>query len=807
MSRLFRPLATVSIFALVAATVVVGCSSDDPRKSPGDAAAGAGGGSAGGGGASGTGGTAGSSGSSGSAGTGGGAGMDGGAGTDGGAGAAGSDAGPSGPPALYPQNGANWNDYVKSDGTSVIDASDAACDSTTAGTGPNLCLHGGELRMFTMPAFSSCNNVTISDSLGAFDWMCDDSTGGVRAISTGLKTGKHLSDLIDWTASPPVWKDNAVSATDGTNSFNAPPSVWWENPVIENNTGGSLDTASGIYVVTSDAAASYVINADHEGFVAKPGLTLTNGPSTSAVLGAQDHPFLWIEGKVDAGRTSDGVKITGSPFSVVRGLDETGGGRGLYADASASSRFSDITATTNTGDGVTINGNDNVISNLHVDTSNTGILIQSADRTTLTNVTTRDNADKGLLLTQSADLVVKHVLSVSNGAMGVSAEHLDHAMLFDVTSLHNGLSTSSTQGLEIYFVDNSAFGDIVTAENVGAGVDVSHGVNDTYANVLTANNGYVGIYFGSSSPSEAVLGLTSVNNKGYGLIFESMSDDGTAMNALVANNDSYGVYVSSANRVHFHNLGSDNNVSWEVLMNITMDDTFSGMLEVPDVATSCGSSSSTNPGLQSGCTNQGTSTATDVTGSGSTGLIGKLASDDTTNPSDSNGSAAYGSITDWVGFDRPLRSWGVDGNPFPDPSNRGACKTGDNCRIWDFNLSSSDTTASRAVISAPADGNAAIVHTWYVASATGQADCAKIAGATWDATGSTCTSTLLQNAIEVLDDGVGNDNGLCESGETCLVASNLGAYQGHGALTSAGSIGAGGKVTNVTLMKYSTNGY
>ncbi len=56
-------------------------------------------------------------------------------------------------------------------------------------------------------------------------------------------------------------------------------------------------------------------------------------------------------------------------------------------------------------------------------------------------------------------------------------------------------------------------------------------------------------------------------------------------------------------------------------------------------------------------------------------------------------------------------------------------------------------------------------------------------------------------------DGVGNDNGLSESDETCLFTPNIGSYQGHGALVEAGVIGTGGTVENVTLLQYETNGY
>lgn len=54
-------------------------------------------------------------------------------------------------------------------------------------------------------------------------------------------------------------------------------------------------------------------------------------------------------------------------------------------------------------------------------------------------------------------------------------------------------------------------------------------------------------------------------------------------------------------------------------------------------------------------------------------------------------------------------------------------------------------------------------------------------------------------------DHLDNDNGLCESGETCLFLPNIGTYQGHGDLESAGSF-VGDALTGITLLRYSTNG-
>ncbi|MCM2279786.1 MAG: hypothetical protein NDJ89_17060 [Oligoflexia bacterium] len=67
--------------------------------------------------------------------------------------------------------------------------------------------------------------------------------------------------------------------------------------------------------------------------------------------------------------------------------------------------------------------------------------------------------------------------------------------------------------------------------------------------------------------------------------------------------------------------------------------------------------------------------------------------------------------------------------------------------------------------------------------------------------------TFLRNALEFIGDEVGNEDGLCESGETCFYAPNFGAYQGEGDPFSQGScVFQDGTVTGVTLYAYPVNG-
>jgi hypothetical protein len=100
----------------------------------------------------------------------------------------------------------------------------------------------------------------------------------------------------------------------------------------------------------------------------------------------------------------------------------------------------------------------------------------------------------------------------------------------------------------------------------------------------------------------------------------------------------------------------------------------------------------------------------------------------------------------------------------------------------DYSLLGTDSVL-REVLSLPA-GDDIVTHTWSDMS----------------------TTNMLRNAVELLNDGSGNDNLLCESGETCLFTPNIAAYQGHGNLISAGTF-TDGMLTNITLLRYENNGY
>ena len=73
--------------------------------------------------------------------------------------------------------------------------------------------------------------------------------------------------------------------------------------------------------------------------------------------------------------------------------------------------------------------------------------------------------------------------------------------------------------------------------------------------------------------------------------------------------------------------------------------------------------------------------------------------------------------------------------------------------------------------------------------------------------GEECFNRFLVNAVEILGDRVGDDDGLCESGERCIYSPSFGAYQGEGDYLSAGTcLFSDGMVRGVMMYAYPQNG-
>lgn len=283
-------------------------------------------------------------------------------------------------------------------------------------------------------------------------------------------------------------------------------------------------------------------------------------------------------------------------------------------------------------------------------------------------------------------------------------------------------------------------------------------------------------------------------------------------NVLTLNSE-WGLHVNSALNApvaRYRNLVAIGTTSGAVNMLSTNRATFDGVVRMGrDTGTVCTVAAGAT-GMTDTCGNEAPSTATMTSGYLASGVIVGPVSADTANTSDTAGQATYATTLDLSQFENAARAWGATGaGAWPSVDQRGRCVASDTCQIYDFSLLATDTTA-RAIAPVPT-GDDVVVTVDELASATAptnQADCDTFAspGTKFIAgTPNYCESRFLRDSVELIFDGEGDDDNLCESNETCLYSPNAGGYQGHGALVSAGAF-TDGEITGVTLLRYETNG-
>jgi parallel beta-helix repeat protein len=649
-------------------------------------------------------------------------------------------------PARY-ENGVDWNEYVVNDGPDGYNASDTACTGAETG-GYSACIHGGEARSMPVPGYSACTGLTASDALDAFFWTCNQRGGQAYMETRALKPGRGLADLIDWSGTP-AWLENALTVYDGgTPVYTSPSRQWWGNPVQEIGaaaTSGVLNSAGKVYAVTArpTAGVNYTLGADGVALVVKPGFVLQGSGTGGSLVTATSVDFLWVEGSFSGAPPSGTANSNGLAWTTVG-----------FSVARKVKVWNGV-GTNTAGINISAGGNNRLseilVANQGAATSSRGIWLRGGTaHNTLADVTVFNNAGSGIEIQGSSNNRLFHVVSFANGAAGCT----------------------TCRG--IYLPNN---GTINSNSNV-------------LANVTVTNNLGEGVYIVGQNTGNLATGNTLLN--------------------ITAANNTYGLRLLRTNNTYVGNLAAVTHSSRDVLINTASNNTFDGVLKVTNTTggtTGCSVTGGTNPGL----TNT-TCTATGAYGSTTPGgavlhkvitvpntFLDAVLSDTLNASEDANGEAAYAVGNDWSTFENAFRGWGLnDAAAFPATAQRGRCATG-TCQLWDWSLALGDLgdLGPNGAVGGgddvpvlldavtPPTGNDAVTHNWAGGGSV----------------------TLLLNAVEQRDAATGDNDGLCESGETCLYTPNIGAYQGHGALQSAGSIGSGGTVENIQLVEYAGNGY
>lgn len=310
--------------------------------------------------------------------------------------------------ARYPFSGANWNDYIQIDGTSINKLSDTACSADDLSREKTSCIHAGEIRQFEIPGLDSCDGITANDALGSFNWTCSESTFPVRIISTGLKNNKALSDLINFDTVK--WRTNFVTISGNGFTYSSTPDVWWKNSIssvtaTNIDTHQSLASQGTIYLLDPiDSAGNYAIDANNIGLLIKPGRTLTGAtthiyPSAAITLRAINNKsirrsFLWIEGEINAFNNENGIYANNVSYAVFNNLVIFNAQEnGLKMENTLNSYAKNIqiinTSDTTAGNDVVIN-NSKKIALSHIKTSdhsNCSVSITHSSNITLTSNT------------------------------------------------------------------------------------------------------------------------------------------------------------------------------------------------------------------------------------------------------------------------------------------------------------------------------------------------------------------------------------------------------------------------------------
>jgi parallel beta-helix repeat protein len=604
---------------------------------------------------------------------------------------------------------------------------------------------------------------------------------------------------------------------------------WWSNAVIRNDTGGSLGAEGAVYLVSQDTAATYTIDADHIAVLVRPGVALTGTANSFApVVSAASRRFLWFEGAVAPG-PSDAeylVSLRGVAFSVVRNVQVSSAwGAGVWLQASSNNWVSRVAAADTYGVALS-NSSHNTIEQVTstggvamwlADSSNNdiadvvaldgyfGVALSNSTANDLTAITVTWNSDRAIYVIDSSRNRITDVTAADNlggvlvigstqnsiANVTVSNSGAEAGVMLQEGSNHNALSgitavNNAAEGLSVSASSNNVFYDLTVANNGGAGIVLSEASNNVLAQAVAANNGSFGVALEFRSSGNTISNLASAHNGDYGVVI--------------------GQFTSANRFTGWLKVGDNVNGNCYVVAESTTG----------DLADDTAHDDAVHEGL---CLPAGASDFTLRTGvSLAASFVGKVGSgglvdptEDSANPDDDStpGSADFSAVTDWAAFENAYRAWGVDAGAFPAAEQRTIWSAGAG-RIWDWSAATGDTgdaagPALLAVVAPVPTGADVIEHAWS-GPAVDQAACSVLfPGSLWVGTDD-CRSTFLRGATELIGDGIGNDNAVCESAEACLYTPNLGSYQGHAVLLSTGPF-VDGSVSGVTLLQHAANGY
>lgn len=635
-----------------------------------------------------------------------------------------------------------FNDWITNDGSNI-------CGTPTSAYIVDSCTWSGDKRK-VLSDEPDCTALSVTDDFtvgGVFSWSCKqvDIGGGVyrAAFYATLKPGKGLKDLIESDGGTGfLWKKGIVSLTGGsqgaTRTILSSGLLWGDTIAVlpdqdVTNTALSLTSPNTIYVINSVKRTSgYRIDASNISIVGI-GMGKLMGPTS----GGSSTPM---------------IKLNGSRPWVEVDMD-TQGAASNYAQQLVQENSPSCTFAR--------------IHNLSGIANQSGMTFTQCHGLQVTDVRLKGArvatySGFGIISSLGGALITR--TSVEKFGPGMSLVGASNATVSRVVTSDNdgaGFSTSSLNG-------SIKLSDVISSNNSSRGFDFTNGSNVKFIaqNLLAAGNGADGFYFYyGTNTNSTFVNLASFASSGSGFSLNNWS--GSKFHYVMSGvSGSEGISISS---------DSVNNVFSQIYIGGT-----SGQPAIFDSTTTsqttylgtiaheghCSGTMMTSNCAEMGVTPVG-NVNVDKSGEGAPLFVG---------------SSSY--LWDALNFNINLA--GIQGNngyrtfgqyaSSVSTLTTGNCSSG-SCGQWDWRLTSADVVLRFAAD----DGNGGTVPSYVHGSVCPSA----LNGNTASSVLSSGGINYLKNAVEIsspifpgYDSNRGNHNGLCENGEVCLAAPNLGIYQG-----------------------------
>lgn len=414
----------------------------------------------------------------------------------------------------------------------------------------------------------------------------------------------------------------------------------------------------------------------------------------------------------------------------------------------------------------------------------------------------------------------------------IKTTNVKYSSFRNIRAAHGG---TSGYGLDINSSDNNEFMNIIASSSAAGGFKINSSSKNLFYFINAGNNGGYGIQCTGSNANMFSFVMHINNSASMSLGTGTPCNNQFAANATSANSSTSSAFDLPANTKndYFMNLAAFNpnssglnfasssaanheflNFGTLAEINSTAIGGISGSLAVfrGNIVIKAGKTC-VGDGVDGTCNPLSGDAARFSPASVGTPFLGALKDWpilDTSNSSDAVTAVAFGTGMDAYRFDTFYRNWGAyfatSFAASPGANHEGNCLAG-NCTLYSFDMWASQTVL-RGINACPETlPQLSLEHKWESAGAANDSDCQlKFPGSYFVAAGD-CRSLALRNAVELIGDSIGNENGICEKYENCIYSPNLGAYQGHGSLISATSCSPSISSAGINMYQFQINGY